>query len=80
MPTLLVWGEHDPIIPVRHAIEAHEHMPGSRIVTFPDAGHMPHLDEPTRFADTLLDFIEQTEPAAVSPDRLGELLRRGQVG
>jgi len=78
IPTLLIWGEGDPIIPVSHAVEAHGHMPGSRIVTFPGAGHMPHLDEPTRFADALLDFVEDTKPASFSPERLGELLRRGE--
>ena len=78
MPTLLVWGESDPIIPAHHAADAHERMPGSRLVTFPGSGHMPHLDEPVRFTDALLDFIEHTEPAEFSPERLGELLRRGR--
>jgi hypothetical protein len=47
-------------------------------VIFPPAGHMPHLDEPALFADHLLDFIEETAPARFSPERLGELLRRGE--
>ena len=79
LPTLLLWGENDPIIPVGHAAEAHERMPGSRMVTFPDAGHMPHLDEPLRFTDALLDFLEQTEPAEFSSQRLLERLRRGDA-
>jgi pimeloyl-ACP methyl ester carboxylesterase len=29
MPTLLVWGEHDRVLPVRHAYLAHACMPGS---------------------------------------------------
>ncbi len=77
VPTLLLWGENDPIIPVRHAAEAHERMPGSRLVTFAGAGHMPHLDEPMRFTDALLDFLEQTEPAEFSPERLVEMLQQG---
>ncbi len=79
IPTLLLWGEKDPIIPVRHAAEAHELMPGSRIVTFPQAGHMPHLDEPVRFTDALLEFVAHTQPAEFSPERLLELLRRGDA-
>ncbi len=80
LPTLLVWGENDPIIPVSHAREAHERMPGSRLVTFPGAGHMPHLDEPLRFTDALLDFLEQTEPAEFSSERLLERMRRAAPG
>jgi pimeloyl-ACP methyl ester carboxylesterase len=79
MPTMLIWGENDPIIPAHHAESAHERMPGSRLVTFPGSGHMPHLDQPKRFADALLDFIDETQPARFSPERLTELLRRGEA-
>jgi pimeloyl-ACP methyl ester carboxylesterase len=48
MPTLLLWGERDPIIPVEHGQRAQERMPASRLLTFPDAGHFPHIDDPPR--------------------------------
>src|SRR3954467_6746147 len=38
VPTMLMWGERDPIIPVRHGRAAHDMIPGSRFETFPDAG------------------------------------------
>ena len=79
MPTLLIWGENDPIIPAHHAQSAHERMPGSRLVTFAGSGHMPHLDEPNRFANALLDFMDETEPAEFSAQRLSEMLRRGEA-
>jgi pimeloyl-ACP methyl ester carboxylesterase len=63
VPSLIVWGRRDPIIPVRHAGDAHRGMPGSRLEVFDDAGHFPQLDEPDRFADALSDFIATTEPA-----------------
>src|SRR5262249_37740956 len=53
MPTLIVWGERDSIIPVRHGIAAHEAIPGSELVVFPGAGHMPHPADPARFPGTL---------------------------
>jgi pimeloyl-ACP methyl ester carboxylesterase len=75
MPTLLVWGERDPIIPLRHAQSAHRQMPGSRLVVFRGVGHMPHLDRPEEFAHLLVDFMAETEPAEFSPERIAELLR-----
>ena len=70
MPSLIVWGRRDPIIPVHHAGTAHRGMPGSRLEVFDDAGHFPQLDEPVRFARTLADFIESTEPADVDADAM----------
>jgi pimeloyl-ACP methyl ester carboxylesterase len=70
MPSLIVWGRRDPIIPVQHAGIAQRGMPGSRLEIFDDAGHFPQLDEPLRFARTLSDFIESTEPADVDADSM----------
>ena len=50
VPTLIVWGDRDPIIPVRHGRRAHELMPGSQLEVFAGAGHFPHHDDPARFA------------------------------
>ena len=68
MPSLIVWGRRDPIIPVRHAGAAHRGMPGSRLELFDQAGHFPQLGEPDRFADVLSDFIGSTEPAQADAD------------
>lgn len=75
MPTLLLWGERDPIIPVGHGHRAQERMPGSRLVTFADSGHFPQIDDPHRFAATVLEFLDQTEPARLTPDTWSALLR-----
>lgn len=77
LPTLIVWGERDPLIPVRHGIDAHERIAGSRLEVFPGAGHYPHLDSPARFAATLLDFIRTTEPMLTNGQRLRSRLRAG---
>ena len=65
MPTLIVWGDRDPMIPVEHGRSAHRAMPGSRLEIFPGAGHLPHRDQPWRFVRLLLDFVSSTEPARV---------------
>jgi pimeloyl-ACP methyl ester carboxylesterase len=77
LPTLIVWGEQDPLIPVRHGIEAHETIPGSRLEVFRGAGHFPHRDDPTRFARALLDFVRTTEPMPADTKRLRSRLRAG---
>jgi pimeloyl-ACP methyl ester carboxylesterase len=63
IPTLIIWGCRDPLIPVEHASVAHRAVPGSRLELFDDAGHFPHLERPVRFARVLIDFIESTDPA-----------------
>jgi pimeloyl-ACP methyl ester carboxylesterase len=65
LPFLLIWGERDSIIPVSHGHATHERMPNSRLEVFPHSGHFPQLDEPERFLDVLIEFIDSTEPAAL---------------
>ncbi len=74
-PTLIVWGEHDAMLPVAHARDAHEAIPGSRLETFEHAGHLPQLDDPARFIDLVDDFIATTDPTAYTAERWTELLR-----
>jgi pimeloyl-ACP methyl ester carboxylesterase len=76
MPSLIIWGRRDRIIPVEHAQPAHEGMPGSRLEVFEQAGHFPQLDEPLRFARTLEDFFDQTEPAQLDAGMMRELVLR----
>ena len=60
---LIIWGDRDPMIPLDHGTRAHAMMPGSRLVVFPGAGHEPHMHDPQRFADLLLDHARAMEPA-----------------
>jgi len=78
MPTLLIWGKRDAIIPYRHAELAHAAMPGSRLETFDHAGHFPHHTNPTRFLHTVYDFLASTTAADYSVDEWRALLRRGR--
>jgi len=77
VPTLVVWGEEDPIIPVSHATAALEAMPGARLELMPGVGHFPHCEEPRRFARLVRDFVDATEPARIDTSRLAELLTTG---
>lgn len=73
LPTLLIWGDRDTIIPSAHARTAQELLPGSRLEVFPWTGHFPHRQEPLRFVEVLTDFL-RTEPARLSSDRWQALL------
>ena len=77
MPTMIVWGERDPLIPVAHAYSAHERMHESRLEIFANAGHFPYRDDPGRFVEVLVDFIESTAAARVDEARWREQLRTG---
>lgn len=78
LPTLLLWGAHDAIIPVAHAHMAAAAMPGSTLVIFEEAGHFPHHAEPARFVETVRTFLAETTPAPFRPDVWRSRLRRGQ--
>jgi pimeloyl-ACP methyl ester carboxylesterase len=80
VPTMIVWGARDRIIPVRHGERAHTEMPGSRLEIFEEAGHFPHLDEPARFAELITDFVSTTQPAQPDPEELRQLLIDGPEG
>jgi pimeloyl-ACP methyl ester carboxylesterase len=75
VPTQLIWGEDDPIIPVSHARIAQEAMPGARLEVFNDSGHMPHHDDPDRFVETVERFIDSTEPAYVDQDYIASRMK-----
>ena len=80
VPTLIVWGARDPVIPASHGKDASQSIPGSRFELFEKAGHFPHRDEPERFTSVLLDFLATTSPAVVPEEQWWETLRTGSAG
>ena len=74
VPTLIVWGDHDGIIPVAHGIAAHEAIPSSRLEIIEGVGHFPHVEAPTRFNEVLLDFVSTTAAGPHSAEPLPALL------
>jgi pimeloyl-ACP methyl ester carboxylesterase len=79
MPTLIIWGDRDDIIPVAHAHAAHEAIPGSELVIIEGVGHFPQIEAPEQFVEALVDFIDSTEPAVFgSEDRKRMLQERSE--
>jgi pimeloyl-ACP methyl ester carboxylesterase len=77
MPTLIVWGERDPMIPAHHGHAAHAAIPHSRLELFPGAGHYPFAEDPERFVAVLRDFVATTEPSVYDEETIRERLRAG---
>ena len=77
VPSLLVWGEADPVIPVAHGRAAHAAMPGSRFEVFEGVGHFPQLERPYEFARLLADFIAATEAAELDLTTIRDRLLAG---
>ena len=75
MPTLIMWGGRDRVIPAHHGRGAHELIQGSRFELFEDAGHFLHRDDPVRFVEVLREFLATTEPADIDEERARELLQ-----
>jgi pimeloyl-ACP methyl ester carboxylesterase len=60
LPTLIVWSERDPVVPVAHAHETHAHLLNSRLEIFPGSTHQPHHHSAQRFVAVVEDFIATT--------------------
>ena len=57
-PTLVVWGEHDGIVP-RNVGQAYaEAIPDARFELVPAAGHLPHLERPRAFVELVRAFLD----------------------
>ncbi len=57
VPTLIIWGEHDKLLPLSIGRELNAAIRGSTFVVLPRSGHCPHLQEPERFNKIVAEFI-----------------------
>ncbi|MFI2752111.1 alpha/beta fold hydrolase [Cellulomonas sp. P22] len=56
-PTLLIWGDHDPVVPRSDQDTIVNRIRGARLVVYPGAGHGVHLEQPDRVVNDLADFV-----------------------
>lgn len=63
-PTLVLWGAHDPYLPVVHAERQREAFPTARVVVLADSGHWPHHDDPTTVRSHLITFLREASRCA----------------
>jgi pimeloyl-ACP methyl ester carboxylesterase len=66
-PTMLIWGGCDYVLPAYHAQAAVNLLPHGRLSVFPDCGHLPHVEQPDRFAAVLSDWLTEHRDRPQSP-------------
>jgi pimeloyl-ACP methyl ester carboxylesterase len=59
VPTLMIWGDHDPVVSVADAQAAADLIPDARLAVLP-AGHVPQLGNPERVAELLAQFARSS--------------------
>ena len=59
VPTLIVWGRNDRVVPPQDAVAYGERLRNSRTVIFNDTGHLPQLERPVRFNRVLETFLAE---------------------
>ncbi|MFH1485063.1 MAG: alpha/beta hydrolase, partial [Chloroflexota bacterium] len=57
VPTLIVWGERDPLFPVSQAYATHRAIPRSRLHILPGCGHCPGIETAEELNTVLLEFL-----------------------
>jgi pimeloyl-ACP methyl ester carboxylesterase len=64
VPTLLLWGADDKLVPRPYAFAFHRLIPGSKAIILPDCGHLPHVEKGEEFVSELEAFIGEQRAAA----------------
>ena len=63
IPTLVVWGKQDRILPVKHAEVIREKIPHARVHILDECGHAPQIEKPEAFNALVADFMAAQETA-----------------
>ncbi len=67
-PTLIVWGEHDALVPVGYATEFATRITGSQVLVIPECGHIPQVERPDVLIPAVREFLDRACTAG-SPGR-----------
>ncbi|MGI9252878.1 MAG: alpha/beta fold hydrolase, partial [Thermomicrobiales bacterium] len=64
VPTLIVWGAFDRVVPVGHAARAAERIKGSWLEVMSGIGHVPQVEAPARLTETIKRWMKMAGPEA----------------
>jgi pimeloyl-ACP methyl ester carboxylesterase len=59
IPTLVLWGDGDRVLPAGHLPAAAAALPSAETHLFRSTGHMPQIERPDAFADLVTAFLER---------------------
>ena len=76
LPTMVIWGDQDRIIPIEHGYALRDARPGCRLEVLAGVGHFPHVERPADVVELLDEFIGTTHPSARSLASAPEKQRR----
>ena len=57
VPTLVIHGDVDPLVPVANGQYLAEHIPGARLILYPDTGHIPIIERADDYNRDVLAFL-----------------------
>lgn len=57
VPTLMVWGRHDRLVPHAHGMALQRAVPAAQLYVMDDCGHCPQLERPAEFGAALQRFL-----------------------
>jgi len=63
LPTLILWGGRDRLIPLRYGEQFNRDIAGSQLVVFPDLGHVPQEEDPAATVAAVSQFLSTIEAA-----------------
>lgn len=68
MPTLILQGDTDRLVPPEHAQQFHDAIAGSQLIIFPQTGHVPQEEKPDESATAVSEFLYAViEGSALAP-------------
>ena len=57
VPTLVVWGKHDTLIPITYSKDYVSSIKNCQLVEMESSGHTPYVEEPEKFSEIVLRFL-----------------------
>ena len=59
VPTLIIWGVDDPVIPIKHADDFISTIPNCKFHRMDGCGHTPYVQDPHTFVSTVSKFLNE---------------------
>ena len=56
-PSLILWGRQDALVPLNCGELYHQALPGSTLKVLENCGHIPQMEKPKEFSDTVIEFL-----------------------